>query len=120
MLSPARLSQLLVEFIFVLLGLLVLFLALRGQIFFDRHSTTWLAVGLALMVWGVLAIVRAGSWRSRWEKWNRGMSLLLLGVIMLIITHVPFLWVVYLLAAAGVVLIIRGQLAMILILRQPR
>jgi hypothetical protein len=120
MLSSARLSQLLVEFIFVLLGALVVFLAFTGRIFFDRHSPPWLTVSLALIVWGVLAIVRAGSWRSRWEKWNRGASLLLLGVIMLIITRVPFLWVVYLLAAAGIVLIARGLLAMILILRQPR
>jgi hypothetical protein len=120
MLSPARLSQLLVEFIFVLLGTLVAFLALTGRIFFDRRSPTWLGVSLALVVWGVLAIVRAGNWRSRWEKWNRGASLMLLGVIMLILTRVPFLWVAYLLAAAGVVLIARGLLAIILILRQPR
>jgi hypothetical protein len=118
MLSPARLSQLLVEFIFVLLGALVVWLGLSGRIFFDRRGVSWLVVSVALIGWGLLAIGRPGGWRSRWEKWNRGASLILLGAIMLVIVRVPFLWVVYLLAAAGVVLMARGFLAVILILRQ--
>jgi hypothetical protein len=120
MLSPARLTQLLVEFIFVLLGALVVWLGLTGRIFFDRRSTGWLLVSTALMLWGVLAIVRSGDWRTRWEKWNRGASLFLLGAIMLIVTRVPFLWVVYFLAAAGLVLILRGIIAIVLILRQQQ
>jgi hypothetical protein len=120
MLSPARLSQLLVEFIFVLLGALVVFLGLTGRIFFDRRSLSWLGVSIALMIWGVLAIARSGDWRTRWEKWNRGASLVLLGAIMLVITRAPFLWAVYLLAGAGLVLIVRGFLAIILILRNSR
>jgi hypothetical protein len=118
MLSPARLTQLLVEFIFVLLGALVVFLGLTGRIFFDRRSTSWLGVSLALIVWGILAMVRSGDWRTRWEKWNRGASLALLGVIMLVTSRVPFLWVAYLLSAAGFVLIVRGLISVFLILRQ--
>jgi hypothetical protein len=118
MLSPARLTQLLVELIFVLLGALVVFLGLTGRIFFDRRSTSWLGVSLALVVWGILAIARSGDWRTRWEKWNRGASLALLGVIMLVITRARFQSVVYLLAAAGFVLIARGLVSIFLILRQ--
>jgi hypothetical protein len=44
--------------------------------------------------------------------------LALLGVIMLVTTRVPFLWVAYLLAAAGFVLIARGLISVFLILRQ--
>jgi len=117
MLSPARLTQLLVEFVFVLLGALVVWLGLTGRIFFDRRSLSWLGVGIALIAWGILAIIRRGDWRTRWEKWNRGASLVFLGAIMLLMTRAPFLWIVYLLAAAGFVLIARGAIAVLLILR---
>jgi hypothetical protein len=54
----------------------------------------------------------------RWQKWLRGSSLLLLGIIMLAMTRTPFLWVGNLLALAGLVLVIRGIAGMLLILRQ--
>jgi hypothetical protein len=42
----------------------------------------------------------------------------LLGVVMLGISRVPFDWVVKLLAAAGLILVARGILGTLLILRQ--
>jgi hypothetical protein len=42
----------------------------------------------------------------------------LLGVVMLALSHVPFDWVVKLLALAGLILIVRGILGSLLILRQ--
>jgi len=119
MLSPARLSQLMVELVFLLLGALVVWLGLNGRIYFDRRSVPWLIISVALLVWGLLALARPGQWWTLWQKWNRGLSLVLLGALMLAVTRVPFLWVGKLLAVAGLVLIVRGLLGAILILRQP-
>ena len=118
MISPARLSQLMVELVFLLLGALVVWLGLNGRIYFDRRSVPWLVISIALLAWGLLALARPGQWWARWQKWNRGLSLVLLGTIMLAVTRVPFLWVGKLLALAGLVLILRGLLGAILILRQ--
>jgi len=118
MLSPARLTQLLMEFVFLLLGALVIWLAANGRIYFDRHGVAWLVLSVALIAWGLLALARPGQFWDRWQKWNRGGSLVLLGVVMLAISRVPFDWVVKLLAAAGVTLLARGILGSLLILRQ--
>ena len=115
MLSPARLTQLLMEFVFLLLGALVIWLAANGRIYFDRHGVSWLVLSVALIAWGLLALAKPGQF---WAKWNRGGSLVLLGVVMLAISRVPFDWVVRLLAAAGVILVARGILGSLLILRQ--
>jgi hypothetical protein len=118
MLSPARLTQLMVELIFLLLGALVLWLGLVSRIYFDRRGIAWLIISVALVAWGLLALARPGEWGARWQKWNRGAALALLGVIMLAISRVPFLWVGKLLAAGGLVLLIRGMVGSFLILKQ--
>ncbi|HXC48021.1 MAG TPA: hypothetical protein VNU20_07000 [Candidatus Sulfotelmatobacter sp.] len=118
MLSPARLTQLLMEFVFLMLGALVIWLAANGRIYFDRHGVAWLVLSVALIAWGLLALAKPGEFWAKWQKWNRGGSLVLLGVVMLAISRVPFDWVVKLLAAAGVVLVARGILGSLLILRQ--
>jgi hypothetical protein len=118
MLSPARLTQLLTEFIFLLLGALVMWLAANGRIYFDRHGVSWLVLSVALIAWGLLALAKPGHFRAKWQKWNRGGSLVLLGVAMLSISRVPFDWVVKLLAAAGLILLVRGILGSLLILWQ--
>jgi hypothetical protein len=118
MLSPARLSQLLVEFVFLLLGALVVWLGLSGRIYFDRRSVPWLVISVGIAIWGLMALAKPGQFWVPWQKWNRGVSLLLLGVIMLVITRVPFPWVGRLLALAGLVLLVRGALGCLLILKQ--
>jgi hypothetical protein len=119
MLSPARLTQLLVEVIFLLLGVLVVWFGVTGHINFDRRSVLWLVISVGVAAWGLLALAKPGQWSTRWEKWNRGASLMLLGLLMLAITRVPFVWVGRLLALCGIVLIVRGALASVLILK-PR
>jgi hypothetical protein len=47
------------------------------------------------------------------------LSLTLLGVVMLVISRAPFAWVGRLMAVAGVLLVLRGLLGSILVLR-PR
>ncbi len=119
MLSPARLTQLLTEFVFLLLGVLVVWLALNQRIYFDRHGAGWLALSFALIAWGLLALAKPGHFWAKWQKWNRGGSLVLLGLVMFAISRVPFDWVLKLLAVAGLILVARGILGSLLILRQP-
>jgi hypothetical protein len=118
MLSPARLTELLTEFVFLLLGALVMWLAASGRIYFDRRGAGWLILSAGLIAWGLLALAKPGQFWAKWQKWNRGGSLVLLGVVMLSISRVPFDWVVKLLALAGLILVARGILGSLLILRQ--
>jgi hypothetical protein len=116
--SPARLTELLTEFVFLLLGALAVWLALSHQISFDRHSLRWLILSGALVAWGLLALARRGQFWAKWQRWNRGVSLVLLGLIMFAISRVTFEWMFKLLAVAGMVLIARGLIGSLLILRQ--
>ncbi len=108
-----------IELIFVLLGGLVIWLGLSGQIFFDRRKPAWLILSAALILWGLRALYKPGQWWSRWEHWTRGLSLMLLGVVMLAIARVPFLWVGRLLAVGGALLVLRGLMGSVLVFR-PR
>jgi hypothetical protein len=118
MLSPARLTQFTVEIIFVLLGVLVVWLGLLGHIYFDPRSVSWLVLSIGAVAWGILAVAKPGQWWARWQKWNRGGSLMLLGVLMLVIGRVPFAWVGKFLALCGLILIFRGIAGSLLILKQ--
>ncbi len=118
MLTPARLTQLTVEFIFLLLGALVIWLGLHNYINFNPGSLAWLAISIGVIAWGVLALAKPGQWWMRWQRWNRGGSMIVLGLLMLGIGRVPFLWAGGFLALCGVVLILRGVFGALLILRQ--
>jgi hypothetical protein len=118
MLSPQRLQRLLIEVIFVFLGILVVWLGVRKKIFVDRHSIGWLVLGVALVLWGARSIFSPGQWWAKWENWTRGISLVLLGALMMAIIRVPFLWVGPLLISCGVLLAVRGIVQTILIARE--
>src|SRR6059036_2860292 len=119
MLTPERLLRLMIELIFVMLGLLVVWLGLARRIYVDRHGAAWLVLSVALTLWGFRALYKPGQWWLRWENWTRGLSLALLGVLMLVISRVPFTWVGPMLAALGVVLALRGIVGSALVFR-PR
>jgi len=119
MFTPERLLRLFIEIIFLLLGVLMVWLGLTGNIMFNRHKISWLVLSLAVILWGLSAIYKPARFRSRGENWTRGITLTLLGVVLLSISYVPFAWVGPLLAFAGVLLAIRGILGAALILR-PR
>src|SRR6266850_3696510 len=110
MLTPERLFRLMIELIFILLGLLVIGLGLLRRIYVDRHGAAWLILSVALIVWGLRALYSPGQW-LRWQNWTRGLSLALLGVLMLMTSRVPFLWVGPMLAACGALLVLRGMIA---------
>jgi hypothetical protein len=117
MLNPERLLRLFIEIIFVLLGGLVVWLGVTNHIFFDRRKPAWLIVSLALVLWGIRALYKpAKSW-SRGENWTRGISLALLGAVMLAISRVPFVYVGPLLAIGGGLLALRGILGSMLVFR---
>lgn len=119
MLTPERLLRLMIESIFIFLGALVISLGWARRIYVDRHSVAWLILSVALILWGLRALYKPGQWWLRWENWTRGLSLSLLGVLMLTIKWVPFGWVGPMLAAGGAILVLRGIIGSILIFR-PR
>jgi len=120
--SLERLLRLVVETVFILLGILLVWLGIRGPIYgrtVDRHSPGWLILSVAIILWGLLALPRKSQWWARWQNWTRSLSLVLLGAIMLAIKWVPFTWVSPLLAAGGMILVVRGVVSSALIFR-PR
>jgi hypothetical protein len=119
MFTPERLLRLMIEFIFVLLGALLIWLGIERRTYVDRHSISWLVLSVALVLWGVRAVYKPGQWWLRWQNWTRGLSLVLLGVLMLGISRAPFLWVGPMLAAGGGLLALRGVIESVLIFR-PR
>ncbi len=118
MLTPVRLTQLMMEVVFILLGALVVWLGVMGHIYFDRRGAAFLIVSLALIAWGVMAFARPVQRWNIWEKWNRGVSLVLLGLIMLSMMRAPFPWVPRLLILVGVILVTRGLFACLMIFKQ--
>ena len=119
MLSPERLLRLFIEVLFLLLGGLVVWLGLTGHIFFDRRGKLWLILSVVLIFWGLRALYKPDHRWSPWENWTRGLSLILLGAVLLAISRVPFAWVGPLLAASGILLTLRGILGSVLVFR-PR
>jgi hypothetical protein len=117
MLTPQSVLRLMIEIIFVLLGGLVVWLALTGRIFVERNKPSWFILSGALILWGLRALFGTRQWWARWEYWTRGLSLILVGVVMLAISRVPSLWIGPLLAAAGVVLGVRGIIGTVLVFR---
>ena len=123
MLTPQQVLRITIEIIFVLLGGLVVWLGLSGHILFNfliaRQKPGWLVLSVAVILWGLRALSKPVQWWSRAEHWTRGLSLTLLGALMLAISRVPFSWVGPLLAVAGVLLAIRGLVGAALTIR-PR
>jgi hypothetical protein len=119
MLTPQRLLRIIIELIFVLLGGLVIWLGLSGQIFFDRRKPSWLILSAAMMLWGLRALFKPALWSTPVERWVRGLSLALLGVVMLAMSRAPFRWLGPLIAIGGLVLGTRGLVSLALLLR-PR
>jgi len=118
MLSPARLTQMIMEIIFLMLGCLVVWLGASGRIYFDRRGMPVLILSIVLVAWGLMAFARPVQPWARWEKWNRGGSLVLLGIILLAMTRVPFLWVPKLLIALGLILVLRGLFGSLMIFKR--
>ena len=118
MLKTDRLLQLFIELIFVLLGGLIIWLGLTHHVFFDRSGPTWSVLSAAVIIWGLRSLYKPGQWWARWQIWTRGLSLVLVGIILLLIAHVSLLWVGRLLALAGLILVARGIIGSVLALKR--
>src|SRR5205814_10567012 len=91
MLTPERLQRLIIEFIFVLLGALLVWLGLAGPArgrTGDRHSMAWLILSLALILRGLRALYKPGQWWVGGWNWTRGLSLALRGVLSRVVSRV--------------------------------
>ena len=122
MLTPERLLRFTAELVFILLGVFLIWLGIRGPLYgrtVDRHSLSWLILSVGLILWGLRAFPRKRQWWLGWESWTRGLSLVLLGILMLAIRWAPFPWVGPMLAAGGGILALRGFIGCAFILR-PR
>jgi hypothetical protein len=117
MISTDRWLRIVVELLFVLLGALVVWLGVTRRIFFDRRSLGWLAVSIILLLWGARGLYKPAKFLSRGENWNRAASLVLLGLVMLAMSRVPFTLVAPMLALLGVLLAVRGVVGALLVIR---
>jgi len=48
-----QLFRLLIEVIFILVGIFLLWVGVNGRYLFDRRSTSWLIISVALVLWGL-------------------------------------------------------------------
>ncbi|HLZ13246.1 MAG TPA: hypothetical protein VKP58_11725 [Candidatus Acidoferrum sp.] len=108
----------LIEAIVAMLGGFILWLALVSHKIPDRHASTWLMVGVLLMVWGAITFFRARGLRTYWVDRVGGSSLVLAGGLMLALTRVAFEWVTPLFAAVGGLFVLRGLVAIVLVSRR--
>jgi hypothetical protein len=124
MINPANMFRMMTEFIFILLGGFLVWLGLTNRFLnppnFDPRSPAWLGLGAVLIYWGArgwLKTSRAARTSDRAVARIAGTSLVLVGLAMLALVFLAFRWVGLVLAAAGVVLVLRGFLAALLSLR---
>jgi hypothetical protein len=123
MLNPANLFRMLSEFIFILLGGILVWLGLSGRLLlgnFNPRGPAWLGLGAALAVWGARTLIktaRAARTSDRAAAQVGGASLVLVGLMMLSIVFVEFRRVGAIFVAAGTILALRGILAAVLSLR---
>jgi hypothetical protein len=123
MLSPANLFRMMTEFIFILLGGILVWVGLSGRLAignFNPRGPLWLGLGAVLIYWGARTMAKTAraAWTAdRWVAQVGGASLILLGIMMLSLGFVEFRRVGIIFAAAGAVLALRGILAAVLSLR---
>jgi len=117
-LNPASFFRLLNELIFVLLGALLGWLAASGRHSFRPPPGAWIVVSVAMILWGVRALYRPGERWAHWENLTRGVSLVLVGLLLLAAPHAPLRWLGLLLGTAAVLLVLRGIVSMALVLAE--
>jgi len=120
MFTPQRLLRAIIELLFVLLGGLVIWLGLSGEILvysFNPRRPAWLLLSTAIIFWGLRAVNRPGPGSSSVERLTRGLSLIMLGALMLAMSRVRVHWVGPLVAIGGLLLGVRGLVSLALLLR---
>ena len=94
------------EVVFVLLGALLAWAAYTGHFYFDPRGIMWLLLAGLLVAYGMVALMWSSGPRS--IAIVRGGSLIVVGLIMLSLSHVILRWVAPMLEIAGATLALRG------------
>ena len=109
--NPGHMFRVVNEFVFMLVGALLVLFALTGRYLFNPRRPAWIALSVVLVLWGV------GTWsRARHDRSGRerlvtkigGGSLVAAGLIMLSLVWAPFRYAGWLLLATGGVFVLRG------------
>ena len=123
MLNPANLFRMMTEFIFILLGGILVWLGLSGRLAlgnFNPRGPAWLGLGIVLIYWGARTLTktaRAARTSDRIVAQVGGASLILVGLMMLSLAFVEFRLVGRVFAIAGAILALRGIVSAVLSLR---
>jgi hypothetical protein len=115
--STTQLFRLMNEVVFVLLGALLAWAAFTGHYYFDPRSMMWLLLAGLLVAYGAVAMMWSSGPRS--IAIVRGGSLIIVGLIMLSLSHVILRWVGPMLIFAGATLAARGLIVAVLVMRGP-
>lgn len=118
MLTTAKLFGLLSEFVMLLLGGLLIFIALTRTVGLPARPLALVLVGVLFLYMAVRAWMRRERSAVRLQTHIRAGSLVLVGLLILGITILPLRFANVLLGLAGNVLVLRGLLGAVLILRQ--
>jgi hypothetical protein len=116
--KPATLFRLFNEFIVLLLGALLIMLALSGRVGLPTRPIALALLGLVLIYWGVRALLRAEPEGGRQQAQIRAASLVVVGALVLAIPMLPVGDADPLLEIAGAVLVLRGLLGSVLVMRR--
>jgi hypothetical protein len=103
--------RLMTEIVFMLAGALLLFVGLSGQYMFNARRPSWLVLAAILIFWGLRTWRRArliAVRNLRLAAQLGGVSLILVGAIMLSLAWARLGLVGPLLAIAGAVFVLRG------------
>lgn len=115
MTSTTQLFRLMNEVVFVLLGALLGWAAFTGHYYFNPRNMTWILLAGLLVAYGVVAAMWSSGPRS--IAMVRGGSLVIVGLIMLALSHVILRWVQPMLILAGAALALRGIIVAVLVMR---
>jgi hypothetical protein len=115
--STTHLFRLMNEVVFVLLGALLAWAAFTGHYYFNPRNMTWILLAGLLVAYGIVAAMWSSGPRS--ISIVRGGSLIVVGLIMLALSHVILRWVEPMLILAGATLALRGLIVAVLVLRTP-
>jgi hypothetical protein len=118
--SLLQLFRVVNELIFVVVGLLLLWVALTGRFFFDPRQPSWLILAAVLILWGLYTwrrALRVAVPRVRLALKIGGASVMLVGLIMASLAWAPFAWAGLLLGAAGGIFVVRGLVSTAILAR---
>jgi hypothetical protein len=118
MLKPATLLSFLYEFIVLVLGALLIVLAISGRVGLPGRPLALILLGIVLVYWGIRGLLRPEPESIRQQARIRAASLVLVGLLVLAIPLVRVRYAEVLLESAGGVLVLRGILGSVLLLRR--